>query len=427
MGGYPLSALQRYNYKHLNADIFWWGLLAGSTIAFISVYLARLGATAFQLALLAAGPAVVNLLFSLPAGHWMRGRDLRRTTLVSSILFRLGYMLVIFLPRFFDSTEQVWAVIVIYLLAALPGAVLAISFNAMFAELVVPEHRAMVVGRRSALLSISLTATSLLVAWMLDTITYPLNYQLVFSLGLVGAALSTYHISKLKPVENAKPANGAFLKDQAAHAMQRTGDVFRRPAGLRYFTRLVNGNWLRLDLIQGPFGMFLFAYLAFYTTQYLPTPLFPLYFVNELGISDGVLSLGGALYYLGVFVISLRLPRYERKFGKSPLLFLGVVGYAVYPLLLSMWGTTFGVLTAHTLGGFAWGFAGTSTLNHLMEKVPADDRPAHMALNHITLNVGILLGSFLGPALGLLVGIKTAVLLAGVLRIFTGVLVTKQA
>ena len=64
----------RSNFFHLYADVVWYGVLAGSAIAFIAIYITRLGANAFQVSLLTAGPAVVNLLFSLPAGRWLENR-----------------------------------------------------------------------------------------------------------------------------------------------------------------------------------------------------------------------------------------------------------------------------------------------------------------------------------------------------------------
>ena len=129
-----MTVVQRQNFRHLYLDILWWGILAGSTIALVSVYLVRLGASTFQLALLAAGPALINLFFSIPAGHWLKNRDLRITTFWTSILFRGGYLLLIFLPNLLPSqSSQLWTVILVYLIAAIPGTILAISFNALFA------------------------------------------------------------------------------------------------------------------------------------------------------------------------------------------------------------------------------------------------------------------------------------------------------
>ncbi len=58
------QSITRSNIRHLYADIFWFGILGGSALAFLNVYAARLGATAMQIGLLTAGPAIVNLLIS---------------------------------------------------------------------------------------------------------------------------------------------------------------------------------------------------------------------------------------------------------------------------------------------------------------------------------------------------------------------------
>jgi len=424
----PMTAVQRQNFRHFYLDILWWGILAGSTIAFVSVYLVRLGATTFQLALLAAGPALINLFFSIPAGHWLKSRNLNKVTPWTSVLFRGGYLVLIFLPNWLPSTQgQIWTVILIYLITAIPGTILAISFNALFADLVEPAWRPYVVGRRNAILALSITLTSLIVGYLLEQIAFPFNYQVVFAIGIIGAGLSSWNLFKLKPSDAPHPKGSRPINDRGVITMQRDGDVVRRPAGLRFLARLDTSGWLRLDLLRGPFGYFLAAYLAFYTTQYLPTPLFPVYLVDELGISESVISIGGALFYLGVMVISLALDRLNNRFNSQFLLTFGVIAYAVFPLTISMFGSVGSILTAHALGGLAWGFAGNGTLNNLMDKVPADDRPAHMALNHIVMNIGILSGSFLGPVLGDMIGIRTAILAAGVLRIFAGMLVGRWA
>ena len=173
-----LTATQRSNFRHLTLDIMWWGILAGSTISFISVYLVRLGATTFHLGLLAAGPALVNLLISIPAGNWLKKRDLNKTTFLTSLLFRGGYLVLIFLPNLLPTaSSQIWTVIIIYLVTAIPGTALAIGFNALFADLVDPDWRPYLVGRRNAVLALSITVTSLVVGTILEQVAFPLNYH----------------------------------------------------------------------------------------------------------------------------------------------------------------------------------------------------------------------------------------------------------
>ena len=72
----PVPEAYRRNFNHLILDIAWFGVLNGSAVAFVAVYATRLGASAFQLGLLNAMPAVVNLLFALPAGRWLQALSL---------------------------------------------------------------------------------------------------------------------------------------------------------------------------------------------------------------------------------------------------------------------------------------------------------------------------------------------------------------
>ncbi|HRE30033.1 MAG TPA: hypothetical protein PK954_25550, partial [Anaerolineales bacterium] len=58
------------------------------------------------------------------------------------------------------------------------------------------------------------------------------------------------------------------------------------------------------------------------------------------------------------------------------------------------------------LGGVIWGIAGGSLTAWLMEGVPANDRPAHMALHNVVLNLGTLTGTVLGPVLDDLFGTR---------------------
>ncbi len=58
----PVPPEHRSNFNNLVFDIAWFGVLNGSAIAFVAVYATRIGASAFQLSLMAALPAVVNLV-----------------------------------------------------------------------------------------------------------------------------------------------------------------------------------------------------------------------------------------------------------------------------------------------------------------------------------------------------------------------------
>lgn len=388
----------------------------------MGIFATRIGATSFHLALLSAGPAVINLFLSMPAGHWLSSRPIVRTTFVASLLNRLGYFPFIFLPILISVQTQIWSLIVITLLMAVPAVVLGIAFNAMFADIVPPTRRAQVVGRRNALVALSLTVTSLLSGQILVRVAFPLNYQIVFGLGLFGGLLSSYHLGRLRLSQMVPSRVGQPILDMARPGSSRLSPGLRFSAGLRYLTRSGGSDLLRPDLLRGPFGKFVLAYLAFYTMQYLPVPLFPIFFVDELLLSDSTISLGTALFHFAMLLTSMLLARLSQRWGFRRLMLVTAVAYAVYPLMNGATSSVNVYLLASVLGGASWGILGGSMISLLMERVPEGDRPAHMALHNLALNLGVLLGSFSGPLLNSWIGLRPALIASGLLRMLVTLL-----
>lgn len=392
-----LTPTLRSNFRHLYADIGWYGLLSGSTLAFLNIYAARLEASAFAIGLLTAGPGVVNLLFSIPAGRWLEGRSFIRVSFWTSLIQRLGYVAMICLPWLFADRLQVRGLVGVTVLMSIPATLLSISFNALLADVVPAGHLAEVVGRRNAVLAISMTLSTLVCGQILDRMAFPGNYQVVFGLGALGAMFSTYHLGRLR--SSGAPA--------AAPA----------PSGPRRGVSLLHS-----DLLRGAYGRFMLAYLLFYTFQYLCLPLFPLAFVDTLHLTDSMIGLGNGLFYGAMFLISLRLGRMARRHGQHRLLYLSAMGLALYPVLIGLAQGVTLYLIASLVGGIVWGVLSASLVNRLIERVPEDNRPAGMAFHNLALNLGILVGSLLGPALGDWIGLEPAILLGAGLRLLAGCL-----
>ena len=104
------------------------------------------------------------------------------------------------------------------------------------------------------------------------------------------------------------------------------------------------------------------------------------------------------------------------------MLILGALTYCVYPLFTGLARDAGLFWVASVTGGLAWAFASAGLINRLMERVPPDDLPAHMALHNLALNLGILGGSLVGPVLGNWLGLRQALLIAAGLRVLSSVL-----
>ena len=417
----------RSRFHHLYGDIAWYGLLSGTTIAFLGVYAARLGATAFQIGLLTAGPALVNLVFTLPIGRWLQSRPIGRSVFGGAVAFRLLFLVYALLPLTLPPAMQLQAMIWATFLFTIPGVALAIGFNALFATAVPPEWRGTVAGRRNALLSVFYIIASLLSGYILNNNSVEIGYTLIFSLGFVGAVMSTYHLSRLRDIRDRPDEEPErirqILGDAASPGDMRGGQGVGSRVGvaLRSFTR--GKNLLRLEVLRGAYGGLILALFVFHTAQFMPAPLFPLRWVDVLHFTDGQIAIGTAFFHGITLLGSLQFARLSGRFGNHKLTVAGTAGLSLYPLLTAFMPNFFFYVVTSIIGGLAWAMVGGALSNYLLEKVPANDRPAYLAWYNLALNAAILLGVLLGPLLATWFNLTVALVLSFVFRLLGALLI----
>jgi len=405
-----VPAEYRTNFIHLYLDIGWFGVLSGSAVNFITIYAARLGATGFQIGLLAAASAVVNLLFAIPAGRWLEQRSVGKAVFWTSVFYRIGFALWIPLPWLFGDQGQIWALIFIALFMGIPLTALSVGFNALFATAVPTDYRAHVAGIRNVVLSIMFMITSILSGYILKHLPFPTGYQVIFTIGFIGAAMSSVHLYFVRPLQTDKPPRPA-----PQPAPVKPADSPRR-------------DWhsvLRLDVWKTDYRRHLLVLLGFHVTQFLAIPLFSIYMVNNLRLTDDHIGIGTALFYLSVLLGSMQLRGIVQRMGHKNVTGYGVVGLALYPILMALSTQVWHFYGLSILGGLAWALVGGAYANYLLEHIPAHDRPAHLAWYNIVLNAAILFGSLAGPAIANGIGLAAALIVFGVLRLLAGMAILK--
>jgi MFS family permease len=399
----------RATFIHLYMDIGWFGLLSGSAINFLNVYAARLGASASQIGLLAAVSAVVSLLLAIPAGRWIEKRAVGKAVFWTSVLYRIGFALWIPLPWLFREQGQIWALIIISLLMGIPLIALSVGFNTLFASAVPAEYRAHVAGMRNVVLSIMFMLSSVLSGYILKHSPFPAGYQIIFAIGFVGAAMSSFHLSFIRPLQGDLPPSAPQPVSAKASASPRR-------------------DWrtsLRLDIWKTDYRRHLLVLLGFHIAQYIALPLFSLYMVKNLRLTDDHIGIGTALFYLTVLLGSMQLRRIVQRLGHKRVTGYGVMGLALYPILMALSTQVWHFYGFSILGGFAWALVGGAYANYLLEHIPADDRPAHLAWYNVVLNAAVLFGSLAGPAVANGIGIEAALIAFGVLRLLSGIAILR--
>lgn len=417
----PVPAEHRQNFNHLIFDIAWFGVLNGSAIAFVAVYAARLGASAFQIGLLTASPAVVNLLFALPSGRWLQTQPISRATFVVSVLHRWFYLLWVFLPLLFAPQGQIWMLVILTAIMSIPGAALAIGFNGLFAAAVPPEWRAQVVGVRNAAFALTSIVVTLICGHLLDSMSFPTGYQVVFLMGFIGAAMSSLHLWFVRPVdEHHRSRSGVKIGDWAQPGAMGMWQGLRTTVGLRFLReKPLESRWFN-PVKDQKFRRVLLWVLLFHLTLYLGAPLFPLFLVRQLQLTDQFIGLGNSIFYVALFLVSTQLDLVTRRFGNRRAMALGIMVISLYPTILALAQTPIFFLVASIMGGTGWALAGGAVGNYVLEKTPDNSRPSYLAWHNMALQSGMLIGALIAPALAGWWGLTAGLLFAAVCRLVTG-------
>ena len=426
----PVPSAYRASFLHLYAEIAWFGVLSASTLAFTAVYAARLGAGAFHLGLLSAGPAIVGLFITLPAGRWIEKQPIDSAVFWSAVVYRLFYLLWVPLPLLLAPKGQVWVIIGTTLVMSIPGASLALGFNALFAEVVPPEWRGHVTGIRNALLAMAFIAVSMLCGAVLDALPFPTGYQVVFAIGFVGAAMSTFHLRFVAPRPGGRnwPRLRRGLGDLAWPGRFRVGiDALRPGVALRFLISRKRFHLPERELLGRPFAKLMILLLAFYLAIYLAVPLFPIHWVNQLHLSDREIGWGTAAFYVSVLVGSTQLDRLVGRLGNQRVTAIGAMFMSAYPAFMA-WAHGLGLfMVASVLGGLGWALVGGALVNYVLEKVPADHRPGYLAWYNLALNAALLTGSLVGPLVADGLGVPLALMAFAAFRFMAAVAIWRWA
>ncbi|MFZ6019547.1 MAG: MFS transporter [Chloroflexota bacterium] len=407
------SSQAKRNFYHFYADVIWFGVMNGSVLSFLAVYATRIGANAQQIGLINAAPAIMALLFSLPFGAWIEPQSKRRATLITALLMRLFYFPLFLIPSRFPVEIQVPVILAMVFLMHIPATGLGVAFNALFAEAIPIQDRAQIAGVRNVFFAIVSIVTSLTCGYILNHFAFPLGYQIVFAIGFFSAALSTLHLGLIRPPIHQEDGV-KFIPEKQRDESEITENQPKKP-----FEILLTKD-LHIEIIKSPFRSVLWMMFSFHFAQFLPLPLFPVFAVKVLGVSDQVISVANAIFFLAMLMISSQVSRLVGRLGNQKITGLGLIFLSGYPFILSLSHGALPYLAAHLLGGTGWGLASSAMFNFVLEKAPSETRSAHLAWFNLFANAGILLGSLIGPWVSSLIGIRWALFFFAIFRFWSG-------
>jgi MFS family permease len=385
----PTPAQTESNIRHLVWEITWYGVLIGTTINFIQLYVVRLGAPSMLVSAVTFGPALVGIFWQLPASQLINrvGRRMR-WVLGTMFLHRVIYLVIALLP--FALQERLAGLTVALLVVqAVPLSVAATSFLSMLADAVPAGRLAQVVGWRMAGLGLTSTVSTLGAGWVLQWLQFPGNYQVLFAIGFLCSMVSEWLVTMVQ-VPDRDP-------DRRAHDpwYRALGEMLRYPGFGHYV--------VSVGVLQMAFGMV--------------APLLPLFWARSLGATDGQISIIVTTASAAMVVGSLLMRRVTRRIGRERALAAGALGYALYPLLTSLSPGIWWLVPWAALGGLFIAAILVSQFDNLVSTTPEKDRTSYIAVYNISLNIALVAGPLLAGVLaressGLITGLRLAAGLA---------------
>ncbi|NLG50349.1 MAG: MFS transporter [Chloroflexi bacterium] len=376
------------------------GVSTGGIVAFLPVFLARIGANPTLMSWVTSAPALVASCFLIPGAIVAeRSRNQVRVRVIAAQMVRWSFLICALLPFLVrDNGLLAITLLIVWTAKTLPDAVAIPAWTSVMARAISPRRRAQLNGTRWALLSLVTAISSVVFGWLLDHIAFPYNYQLVFFISFALAMLDPYFFSRIRLPEVAAPPTepqDSLLKRAATYV----GPVFRHK----------------------PFVLFLMATTLYRVALNMPAPLFTLFWVNELRAPDTLIGLRGTVGYAALMVGYTFWGNKANKFGHRKMLFISAIGVGLYAIMTALSPSAIWLLPAAVVWGSMAAGIDLGLFDLMLECCPGERQPLFAAFWSLAANLAVFIGPLIGARISGVTSLPTALIVAGLAQIVTTV------
>ena len=359
--------VERANYHHLVMDIAWFGLALAATTRFLQFFALRMGATPMDIGWISSVPALI-LVFSTALSGWWRShyRDSVSAVWIPSIVFRLIFLLPAFAP-FFPAEWRVAWIIASATLPALGQGVSSAIFMMMMRDTVSDQVIPPLLTRRYLALNVAITLSSLGFGFMLDTLPFPTNYQVMFVAAFGFSMVSQWHLGRLRVLYQPTAEESQRIK------LRPLAQLFSEP------------NFIAVAVVS--FVSFFAFYLLF--------AVVPLHLERALNASEGWMGLYGGVEVAAGVLISLRLNAVLARLGNRRIIGYSLLGLALAALVIALSPNMLVALAGAALTGASWTAISICSLAYFTEKTARGDMQASMIFHQL-----LFAAIFIGPIMG---------------------------
>jgi len=368
---YIPDSLEKENALNSLTDGVLFSVMAGLTNPFWGAFAVQLGASDYMLGLLTSLPALANLLAQIPAAIVIDKFDNRlEPTLKFAFISRSFYLVFAFLPIVpLPSNVKAWTFIICYTLMRFPGTICDVAWLALMGELFTPSLRARIFAERNMVCSLVSLVATLVAGKMLDALSWPVNYAILYFVGYIFVMGSWYYLGRLK--EKPRPYAGENA----------------RPAGLEAFKVV----WKDKGFLR-----FIAAVAVVYLGFHIPAALWTILWVKIMGLSNSWLGMFSTISGVMSFLSYNQWGKWSEKHGNLKVFIVTSGAHIIFPLLYGHFPSPYVHLAINALSGFFGAGLSLCLFNALLDLSSDVSRPAYTAVYNITLGVS----AFIWPMVG---------------------------
>lgn len=405
--------LLKDNIRYSNLNGIAAALAANMVSPFLGIFALKLGASNLQIGLMSSLPAFASLICAIPGGRVLDRAAHKQAAACVMVAIARVFFVVYALAPMFDGPAAPWFLVGAVALANLPGTLANVAFQSLVAEVLPPRGRARAIAARTRLVSLAGILPLLITGRLLDTLRYPVGYQIVFAaafgIGIVEALLL------LRLVEMPEDTTGTVTPALAQAHVSAAGQGPEPPAQRRGATLsevVANREFVKFDI----------ASFVLYLGWGMGGPLFTRYRVSYMHANNTWISVYAVVEALAAVVALFYWARLGERRGYRNVLWWCAAAVAgnVWTLAMVV-DLRIGVITPIWCGIFN---SGTNLMlfNSLLEIIPNNRRATFLAYHTTVINLAHLCGPMLSVLIMETMGIRWALFVGGAVRAVGGLI-----
>ena len=369
-------------------------------IPFTSIFAMKLGASAFEVALLSSAPAAVSLVAMIPGAHFIDRSDRKkRLTFLFMLAHRIFYLALTCVP-FFAPSRRTLIFVVLIAIMNFPGAISNVAWQSLISKIIPPERRAEAFAARNKIMNVVGTAVTLMAGLALDRMAFPLGYQIIFGIAFVLALIELKVFNSLD--ESVTRQEPAAVPLEPAHGVPEQSTLKQRLAAIFKEKRFVR---------------YTLASILFYFGWQIAWPLFNWYQVKELGANNvwvsilNLMNTGGSLFGYGYWV------KMSHKHGHLKTLFYSSSGIFIVPAIYAFSHSLYTIGAFNFLVGAIFSGVNLALFNALLEVTPEVRKTTYIAYYNTLITISGVIAPIAGVSLLGFMNFQWAFIICAVLRI----------